>query len=557
MKKELERQVTAAIKDLYDLDVEIDLTRPEAQFGDYTTNIALSINKQLDKNPREVAEQLAEKLKKNLGAKLQEANVAGPGFINMILGEELLKEALKTEPQKSRQGQRIVAEYSDPNPFKVLHAGHLYTSLVGDAGSRLMEVGRAKVYRVNFGGDVGLHVGKTIWAILEELGGEHPEKLSNIPEDQKLNWVSQRYVEGNEAYENDSQAKQAIESLNKAVYELHDKKKDHQSPLAQIYWTCRDWSYEGFNNLYRRLEVLPFDKYYPESAVADIGLATVKANIGTTYEVSDGAVIFKGEPYGLFTQVFINSEGLPTYAAKDVGLIYKKQEDYSPDQSFIFTDIAQKDHLAVVLKSISQYAPELVSTTTHYTHGQIKMRGGAKMSSRKGNILRATDILDAAAEASKKLSDSNNSEIVLASVKYAFLKNRIGGDIIYDPAEAVSLEGNSGPYLQYAHARARSILRKSASKERGDLIDLQAGERNLLRKITEFSEVVDRSVNELLPHHVCTYLYELCQEFNRFYERNRVINDAREALRLSLLEHYAQTLKNGLSMLGISAPDKM
>jgi arginyl-tRNA synthetase len=309
--------------------------------------------------------------------------------------------------------------------------------------------------------------------------------------------------------------------------------------------------------LYVRLEMLPFDKYYPESAVADIGLATVKAHIGTTYDNSDGAVIFRGEPYGLFTQVFINSEGLPTYAAKDVGLIYKKQQDYSPDKSFIFTDIAQKDHLSVVLKSISQYAPELVSATTHYTHGQMKLSGGVKMSSRKGNILRATDILDAANESAKKLSDKNDAQVVLASVKYAFLKNRIGGDIIYDPNESVSLEGNSGPYLQYAHARACSIIHKASIKERGALVGLGYGERSLLRKMTEYSEVIDRSVNELMPHHITTYLYELAQEFNRFYEKNRVIGDKREALRLALVEHYTVLLKDGLAILGISAPDKM
>jgi arginyl-tRNA synthetase len=173
-----------------------------------------------------------------------------------------------------------------------------------------------------------------------------------------------------------------------------------------------------------------------------------------------------------------------------------------------------------------------------------------------GNILRAGDILVAAHEANKTLNDQENEDTVLGAVKYALLRNRIGGDIIYDPKESVSLEGNSGPYLQYAHARARSILRKS-DKAAEMASDLQPGERSLVRKITEYTEVVDKAVAELMPHHICTYLYELAQEFNRFYEHNRVIDDPREATRLALVTKYADTLQAGLHLLGIVAPDKM
>ncbi len=421
-----------------------------------------------------------------------------------------------------------------------------------------MDVGGAKVHRVNFGGDVGLHVGKTMWAILQELGGEHPEKLTGISDDEKLDWVSQRYVIGNTAYDEDEQAKAAIIVINKRVYDIHAN-EDHDSPFAKIYWSCRQWSYDGFDALYARLGMVPFAKYYPESAVSDLGLATVKQHIGDVYKESQGAIVFHGEEHGLFTQVFINSQGLPTYAGKDVGLIQQKQLDYAPDQSFIFTDISQKDHLAVVMASIKQFAPELVAATRHYTHGQIKMVGGVKMSSRKGNILRASDILDAAATANQQLNESKSSEVELGAVKYAFLKNRIGGDIIYDPKESVSLEGNSGPYLQYAHARAQSILRKAQGDAATELLaeTLEPGERSLVRKISEYSEVVDKAVVELMPHHICTYLYELAQTFNRFYEHNRVIDDERQVLRLALVSKYAQTLHDGLQILGIHAPAKM
>jgi arginyl-tRNA synthetase len=240
----------------------------------------------------------------------------------------------------------------------------------------------------------------------------------------------------------------------------------------------------------------------------------------------------------------------------------KKWQDYHFDQSIVITGNDIIEYMKVVLKSIEQFQPELAERSRHVTHGIVKLQGGAKMSSREGNILRAVDVLDAAAEANKKLSDQENPEVVLAAVKYAFLKHRIGGDIIYDPQESVSLEGNSGPYLQYAHARAKSILAKVENNDTEILRfaqddKLEKDERSLLRKISEYPEVVDQAVAELLPHHVCTYLYELAQTFNRFYETNRVIGDARQNLRLTLVKQYAATLKKGLNLLGIAAPDRM
>jgi arginyl-tRNA synthetase len=199
---------------------------------------------------------------------------------------------------------------------------------------------------------------------------------------------------------------------------------------------------------------------------------------------------------------------------------------------------------------------KLVEATSHLTHGIVKLAGGVKMSSRKGNILRAVDVLDAASEANKKSTGSDDQSVVLGAVKYAFLKVRTGGDIIYDPEESVSLLGNSGPYLQYAHARARSILSKAEFHEVA-LEELESDERSLVRKIGEYGEVIDKAVAELMPHLVCTYLYELAQVFNRFYENNRVIGDEREALRVRLVGLYADRLKEGLGLLGIAAPDRM
>ncbi|HEX8762736.1 MAG TPA: arginine--tRNA ligase [Candidatus Saccharimonadales bacterium] len=554
----LSAALTRVVQDVFDVSIAPEMSRPDEQFGDFATNIALQLAGRLKRNPREVAEELVSALREALSDEVSDISIAGPGFINIRLSDRTLMAAGSVAPTNkptTYKDQVVVAEYSDPNPFKILHAGHMYTSVVGYAVASLVEAAGGTVHRVTFGGDVGLHVGRTMWAMLRELGGEDPEKLADIPESERSTWMAKCYVAGTNIYDEDETAKAEIIALNKRVYELHQT-NDHDSPFAQIYWTCRQWSYDAFNAFYARIGT-PFEKNYPESVTAPIGIKTVKEHIAPgKYEESDGAIVFRGEPYGLHTRVFINSHGIPTYEAKDVGLIILKKADYNFDRSLVITGNEQEQYMAVVLKSIEQFAPELVGATTHLTHGLLKMKGGIKMSSRKGNILRATDVLDAAETANRDVNGRDDERAVLGAVKYAFLKQRIGPDIIYDPEESVSLEGNSGPYLQYAHARARSILRKSGLNPVIPA-NLEAGERSLVRKISEYPEAIQKAVNELMPHHICTYLYELSQAFNRFYEHNRVIGDERETERLELVTLYADILKDGLGLLGIAAPDQM
>jgi arginyl-tRNA synthetase len=554
MKQELEQTIAAVVRDVFNVEVAIELTRPDEQFGDYATNVALQLAKQVGKNPREIADIIARELPGK--GVLLKSEVAGPGFINLYLNDEALVTSVNSEPAKSLAGKKIVVEYSDPNPFKPLHAGHLYTTLVGDTVARLVENAGAETIRINYGGDVGLHVAKSMWAMIRELGGELPGKLAEITEAERAAWLGARYVEGNNAYEDDPAAKAEIVVVNKRVYQLHAE-GDHDSPFAHIYWTCRQWSYDYFPVLYRELQVHPFDRVIPESEVTPLGVQTVKEQLAKgVYSESDGAVVFKGEPYGLHTRVFINSQGLPTYEAKDVGLMLTKWQDYHYDRSYYITANEQAQYFQVMFKSVEQFLPEAAERAVSMTHGTVKLQGGVKMSSRKGNIVTALEILQAARDAGAEMGTNPSEDTILAAVKYAFAKNRIGGDIAYDPKESIALEGNSGPYLQYAHARACSILAKSG-KETGELTDLMTDERSLLRKISEYQEVVEKATTELMPHHVCTYLYELAQTFNRFYEHNRVIGDAREAARLQLVRYYARTLKNGLELLGIVAPDHM
>ena len=552
-------------KQLFDVSLNIQLTRPDAQFGDFATNVAMQLSKQLGKNPREIAEQLVDKLKQ-LGV-FTDVNIAGPGFINLKIKDNLLTDELKkiinnsSEYGKSNlyQGKNVVTEYSDPNPFKVLHVGHFYTSVIGDAISNLIEYAGGQVHRVNFGGDVGLHVAKTMWAIFQNFGGENVDKLSEINENDRSEFMAKCYVEGTRAYEDDETAKTEITVLNKKVYQIHAD-KDHESTLAQIYWTCRNWSYDYFAAFYNRIGT-KFEKYYPESDVAQIGLDAVleQKQLGV-FKDSDGAIIFEGEPYGLHTRVFVNKEGLPTYETKDVGLSIKKWEDYHFDQSIIMTGNDIIEYMKVVLKAIEQFKPELSSRTRHITHGIIKLVGGEKMASRKGNFIRAVDVLDMVADANEAAQGNRDEAPILGAIKYSFLKFKIGVDSHFDPKESVSLQGNSGPYLQYALSRAKSVVKKSGLnaldfdfKE----VTYSIFERNLLLKITEYKDVIQQATTELTPHILCTYLYELAQVFNRFYENSQIVGDERENIRIKLVEAYSGILSSGLKVLGIPTPERM
>ncbi len=564
---ELREIIKNAAKEAFDIDIEPELTRPEEQFGDYSTNVAMQLVGKLANppagGPREIADQLVAQFKSLSIAKTE---VAGPGFINFWLTDQALAGLLDAKPTQKLTGKKTIVEYSDPNPLKPLHAGHLYTTIVGESIANLLKQVGSEVIRINYGGDVGLHVGKSMWAIIQNLGGELPEKLNQVHAADRPKWLGERYVEGNNAYEDDEAKREQIIDVNKRVYQLHEQ-NDHDSAFAKIYWTTRDWSYKYFEELYKELKVHHFDRVIPESEITALGMQIVKNQLSKgVYKESNGAVIFEGEKYGLHTRVFITSNGLPTYEAKDVGLLLTKWQDYHFDRSIVITANEQKDYMEVMLKSVELFEPEPAKRSMHLIHGIVKLAGGVKMSSRKGNIVGALDILEAADEASKKQYEKFDRNITLGAVKYAFLKHRIGADIIFDPVESVSLQGNSGPYLQYALVRAKSILQKSKvarstssgpESQKSKVEEFEAGERSLARKISEYPETVEKAVNELMPHHVATYLYELAQTFNRFYETNRVVGDPREAIRLKLVQSYANVLKNGLELLNIPAPEKM
>lgn len=607
--EKIKQLLKLVISTLYGVEIEANVVAaPKDTGADFATNIAMSLTKTLKRNPLEIAEEIRGELLRQAESEngvVDNVEVAKPGFINIKLGDgfykaeitKYQKDFLDNISQDEYLDKTVICEFSDPNPFKILHVGHLYTSMVGDAMSRIIEFAGGKVVRANFGGDVGLHVAKNMYALLQ-----HVDRISDeMTPTEKAELMAESYVEGSTAYEEDEKAKQEIVEINQKIYKIAaageevvakleeevessegNAKSDVEKDLliAKVYYWGRKASYQYFEDFYRNIGV-KFDRYYPESTVAGKGLEVVKRELKNgVYEESDGAVVFKGEKYGLHTRVFINKNGLPTYEAKDVGLIFTKWADYHFDKSVIITGNDIVDYMKVVLKSIEQYAPELSSRTLHITHGQVKLPGKEKMSSRKGNFLKAVDVInlinDELFEVQKNVNSSrgNSSEteqkkvdpkILFGAIRYAFLKYKVGGDIIFDVDESVSMTGNSGPYLQYAAVRAQKVLGKifeSQSKQTSKEITqnfwtLNDFEKSLIKKVMQYKSVLEEAVKELAPNKICTYLYEIAQEFSRFYENVQVVGSDFEVERGEIVLAYLKVLTHGLSLLGIEVPEKM
>lgn len=569
---EIKDQIKKVLRLMKLPQVDVMLEHPADQGnGDYSTNVAMLLAKEANKKPTELAEKIADRLKKELPKTVARIEVAGPGFINFWLSEQFLLTEVEAVIDLGDEygigvagkGKRIMVEFTDPNPFKEFHIGHLYSNIVGESLARLFQASGAMVKRANYQGDVGVHVAKSIWGLMK-MANRMPKDSVSLA--WKAEFLGKTYSLGDTAYEKDKKAKKEIDDLNEKIYALSPDVKD-------IYEKGRQWSLDYFETIYKRLGT-KFDFYYFEREAGKIGLDAVKKGLKKgVFKESKGAVIFEGEKHGLHTRVFINSQGLPTYEAKDLGLAPTKYKDFTYDLSIIVTGNEVDEYFKVVLKALSLLELKLAQKTKHISHGMVKLPTG-KMSSRTGKIITGEWLLD---EAKKRVleivRESVNVEkgkqeevaevVGLGAVKYALLKSGVGKDIAFDFDESVNFEGDSGPYLQYTYARAISVLRKAKVESLGlkNMTDLMLNdeERYILRYLYRFPKVVSDAGEQYAPNLVCHYLYELAQRYNSFYSKHGILKAKgnKRDLRIALTASVAQVLKNGLDLLGIETPEKM
>jgi arginyl-tRNA synthetase len=323
---------------------------------------------------------------------------------------------------------------------------------------------------------------------------------------------------------------------------------------------------EYFEELYNILGV-KYKKYYFESETAPVGKEIVEKNIDKVFTKDDGAIIFRGEDFGLHTRVFITKENNVTYEGKDLALAILKKEDGDYERSVILTGNEQLEYFQVMLAALKRIEPEVASKTSHFTFGHVKLKEG-KMSSRTGDVISANWLID---EAIKRVRAQFNDmdpltseKVGIAAVKYSMLKFSIPSDIHFSFEESITLEGNSGPYLQYAYVRTQSVLQKLgdiSQESKSELLNsnfqLQNEETDLLRFLSQYPYHVEKAATEFAPNLLCNYLFELAQKFNLFYQKCKIIGDTNESFRLELTRGVGAVLQNGLHLLGIETVEKM
>lgn len=562
------------------------LDQPEdALHGDYATNIAFIMYAQFanavgshadenvawvkyetrPKSPKDLAQILSEELKDTLIEIVEKIEVAGPGFINFFLKDDVRTdeaEGIAMSDIENVTGKgNVLVEYTDPNCFKVFHIGHLMANTIGEATARLYEASGYEVTRVCYPSDIGRNVAMGVWGVMKKES-EKPADTASLKE--KVAFLGACYAFANTAFETDETAKQEIIGVNQAIYAGDDAK------VMKVYAEGRALSLEYFDQLYAKLGTT-FDAFIYESEVADPGLAIVKAHMGTIFEESDGAIVYKGEQDGLHTRVFVNSVGLPTYETKDLGN-YERKIALVPDayRYVTVTAVEQNDYFKVVNKVEEKIHPELAGKLVHISHGMMRLPSG-KMSSRTGNVIGGDDMIDMVSEKigervkEMRVEDKDKeqlaNDIAVGAVKFSILKQAPGKDTIFDFEKSISFEGDSGPYLQYTHARLCALLDKAASAG----IELESyvienPERELEQVIIGYTQVLEKAYRDLGPHHIVQHLLRLTRAFNNMYGRQQIVdeeNKEKSAYYVMLSQAVKNILAHGLHTLGIIAPERM
>ncbi len=562
MKEKIHELILETLKNLGIGDVSFSVEHPEDfKNGDYSTNVAMVCAKQQNTNPRGLAEKIVAKISTRQGlGEISKVEVAGAGFINFYLSKEYFKSILKRITEEKEQwgssdlnsGKNILIEHSSPNLFKPFHIGHLMNNTIGESIVKLAESSGAKVTTMTFPSDISIGIAKAIFILLEKI------KQGPIDVDNEIVEYGNAYVEGVKRYEED-------ESIHERVKEIADNLYSKKpSDEWDMFERCKAINIDYFKLITKRLGST-FDSFEYESEAGIVGSEIVEKNTPKVFTKSEGAIVYIPEESrkDINTAVFINSQGNPTYEAKDLGLLSIKFEKYKPDLSIFITDNQQVPHFEVVLDAARKINTSWSDKSLHVSHGRMSFKG-QKMASRLGGVPVVEEVIDAVTEDIRKRSADLSKEvqdmIAIAAIKFTILRSATGKDINFDPETSLSFEGDSGPYLQYTAVRANSILEKA--KEFGLSSSAESNESEIsdLEKILEqFPGVIERATSEWSPHHLVSYLIFLAQTFNSWYGNTKIIDteNIETSYRLLLTEAVAQTLRNGLHLLGIETPERM
>ena len=582
----MEDAIRAAIRDMF---VELGVT--EADFavehpadlshGDYATNAALSAAKTLGKNPRELAEEIVVQLEGKIEG-VAAINIAGPGFINFHLSRDFFTqqtESIRTAGDAWGQTNQLanqtwIIEHTSPNPNKAMHIGHLRNNITGMAMVRLAELNGAEVIADAIDNNRGIAIAKLMWGYLrfahQEQETNHdvaywhehqsewqtPEMAGMYPD----RFVDDLYVKGNTDFE----VSKAIEGK---VRQLVVDWEAGDELVRKLWETVLQYSHAGQQRTLDRLgsrwdKVWHEDQHYQQGKdLVEQGLAT-----GVFRQLPDCAILTNLERYNLSDTIVQKSDGTSLYITQDLALTKLKKDTYQADKFMWVIGPDQTLALQQVFAVCEQLGIGKLEEFEHLSYGYMSIKGEGKMSSRKGTVLYIDDVIDytkAQVEkniAARELASEVAEDIALAAIKYVILRAGRTTDIAFDIEQATEFEGDTGPYLQYTHARICSVLEKAAAVGIVPAITTTPSEPYELEKLLyRYPEVIAEALADRAPHKVIGYVTELAGAFNSFYAQEKIADASDEyaPYKAAVADAVRQTLKNGLWVLGIKAPEQM
>ncbi len=553
--KLLKKSVPLDEKEIYNL-IEIP---PSTELGDYAFPCFV-LSKKLKKSPTQIAQDLEQKIE--LPKEIEKIETKGP-YLNFftnkkIFAEKTVKEILDKKENYGKTNilnkKRIMIEFPSPNTNKPLHLGHLRNMSIGESISRLMEFNGAKVIRANLNNDRGIHISKSMLAYQKFGKNKKPNKKPD-------HFVGDFYVLFNEKSKKNKR-------LEKEAQELLQKWENGDKKTIALWKKMNKWALEGFEETYKKFGI-KLDKNYYESEIYKKGKEIVYEGLkkGIFKKRKDNAIIINlGKELG--EKVLLRADETSVYITQDLYLAKLKFKN-NLDYSIYITGNEQDYHFAVLFSIIKKLGWGFADKLKHISYGMVFLPEG-KMKSREGTVVDADDIIERVRllveqelkkreKLSKKELESRSLKIALAAIKYFLLKTDIKKNMIFNPKESINFEGDTGVYLQYSYARASSILRKAKikPKKKFKITELKPKEIELVKKLSEFPEIVLKSYSDFNPSHIANYSYQLAKIFNEFYHKCPVINSKQEDFRIALVQSFRFVLKNSMKLLGIDVINEM
>ena len=592
LEQQLSELAKSAVKALYDIEateaqIQLQKTRPE--FEGNITLVVFPFVKLARKAPAQVAEEIGEKLKAD-GSGLIASYNAVQGFLNLVIGDAFWinqLEAIDAEADFGKQADRnqlMMVEYSSPNTNKPLHLGHVRNNLLGYSIAKIQEANGWKVVKTNIVNDRGIHICKSMLAWLKFGSGETPETSGKKGD----HLIGDYYVRFDKEYK-----AQIAELMSKGMDEETAKREaplmleaqemlrkwEANDPEVRGLWAkMNGWVYAGFDETYKRMGVC-FDKIYYESNTYLEGKSEVEKGLasGQFYRREDGSVWADLTKDGLDEKLLLRSDGTSVYMTQDIGTAKLRFQDFPIDKMVYVVGNEQEYHFKVLSILLDRLGFPFGKELVHFSYGMVELPNG-KMKSREGTVVDADDLMDKMVEEAKEISkdkvntlqgiteDEANEiarKVGLGALKYFILKVDPRKNMLFNPAESIDFNGNTGPFIQYTYARIQSVLRKADLKDHKDLKDLKdlnPKELALIQRLCEYPTMVRTAGDEFSPAVICNYAYALACDFNSFYHDLSILNEPDEtkrALRLLLAKNVAKVLQSAMSLLGIEMPERM